>query len=253
MITFDKISRFCHVISLILLPCCSFGQTTKLFDISETFQDSAVMRSQASIKGADSSFFSDEQYVVSRTCSGEWGGTVWFKKKRTGIIYSCASSCPVCINKLGGKYYVTSTLAHMSGFSSVLEIDKPDAMNIFKLPKPRKRKGNQLVRYVGDNESKSTQGVKVLLDSMGILTLCSFPYEGELFYIITDFQKTFIAKIAHRHFETIDTISNASIWTYDPSVIKTINNHYIFFFENTDTKGYLDIFENNVALYRYKK
>jgi hypothetical protein len=82
---------------------------------------------------------------------------------------------------------------------------------------------------------------------------CSFPYHEELYYIVTDFQKTFLTRIIHRHFETIDTISSVSIWTYDPSVIRTIDNHYLFFFENPDTKGYLDIAENKIALYRYKQ
>ena len=29
-------------------------------------------------------FFEDSSYIVRRTCMGEWGGSVWFKNKKTG-------------------------------------------------------------------------------------------------------------------------------------------------------------------------
>lgn len=228
-----------------------YGQSKKLFDITETFQDSASMRTRSSFKAKDSSFFEDQKYIVRRTCSGEWGGTIWFKNKATGITRSCASTCPVCINKLNGKYYVTNALAHLSGFSQVLEIEKPDSMRVFKLPKPRSVKGGVTVRYSGDGESKSIKGAKILADSIGILTLASFPYQGELFYIVTDFEETFVDKIEENSFVTVDTVSKVSIWTYNPIMTRTIDDHFIVFFENDITKGYIDIFENRLSLYRY--
>lgn len=60
--------------------------------------------------------------LVSKSCRGEFGGTIKFKSKKTGIEYCCASTCPVVVNKVSGKYIVTNTLAHMRGFSELIEI-----------------------------------------------------------------------------------------------------------------------------------
>jgi len=231
----------------------SYGQTEGLFEIKEFIvKDSLQRRTVSDFKRQNSNFYEDENYIVSKTCSGEWGGTIKFKNKRTGVETSCSATCPVVVNKLNGKYFVTNTLAHLMGFSELIEIPNPDSLSIFKLPKPRNRKGKTAIRYVGDDESKSTIATRQLVDSIGVLTLASFIYKEQLFHIVTDFQKTFVAKIENKKFVTIDAISKESIWTYDPEVIKTIDDHYVVFFSNETTKGYLDIYDNKINLIRYK-
>ena len=173
--------------------------------------------------------FEDSLYVVSSTCRGEFDGTIKFKNKKTGIEHSSSSTCPVVINKLNGKYYITNTLAHLSGFSEILEIDNPDLLN---------------------NGSKLTNGTKRLLDSIGVLTLASFPYNGQLYHIITDFKKTSLAKIENTKFVTIETICDKSIWTYDPVVVRKLDGHLIVYFKNEEVKGVLDIFENQITVRR---
>lgn len=127
----------------------------------------------------NSAFFEDENDIVSKTCSGEWGGTIKFKNKKTGVEYACGATCPVVVNKISGKYIVTNTLGHLSGFTEIIEIDNPDLTSAFKLNKPLK-KGNVIFRYAGDDEFKSVKGTHKLIDSIGIMTLASFPYAGEL-------------------------------------------------------------------------
>ena len=243
-----------NFIILTFLICSnSLGQTKKIFDINETLiKDSTQFKTVQNFKKQDSAFYEDENYVVRKSCSGEWGGTIWFKNKNTGIEYSCEATCPVVVNKTEGKYIVTSTLAHMSGFSTVIEINTPDSLAIFKLPEPRNKKGKTKLYYIGDNESNSKKGTKQLVDTMGVLILATFNYKGELFHIVTDFEKTFVEKIENKKFVIIDTISNQSIWTYDPEVIKTSDNHSIVFFKNDEVNGFLDIFDNKINLIRYK-
>ena len=199
-----------------------------------------------------SNIFEDSLYILSKTCSGEWGGTIKFKNKKTGIEYSAASTCPVVVNKLNGKYYITNTLAHMSGFSEILEISNPDLMTVFELPKPRSKKGKTIVRYVGDDESKSTNGTKQLVDSNGVLTLASFPYNEQLYHIVTDFKKTFLTKIENNSFVTIDTISDKSIWTYNPEVFVKDDGHIIVLFKNQEVEGVLEIYGNQITVRRKK-
>jgi hypothetical protein len=241
-------------ISLFAISFClnSSAQQIKLFEISETMpKDSTEVNQMDSFRDQHPSYlFEDDDYVVKKTCSGEWGGTIWFTSKKTGIMYSCSATCPVAVDKMNGRYFVTNTLAHLDGFSQVIEIDRPTSMDIFKLPKAKRVKGKALVRSVGDNESKSTKGARVLSDSIGILTLASFPYKDQLFYIVTDFQKTYVDKIEGGKFVTVDTVCNISIWTYNPEVLMTKDCHYIVFFKNDHAEGYLDLFENKISLIR---
>jgi hypothetical protein len=244
---------FYAIILTLMIFSLAWGQDTKLFDIKETLiKDSATIKKISDCAKIDSCFFQDGLYFVRKTCSGEWGGSVWFKNKKTGIEYSCNATCPVEINKYNGKYIITCTLAHLSGSTEIIEIANPDSMDIFKLPEPRAKKRKMIYRYVGDNESKSTKGTKQLIDSIGVLTLASFQYNGQLYNIVTDFRKTFVTRIVNKKFVTIDTISNESLRTYDPEVIKTKDNHYITFFTNEKVSGYIDLFDNKINVIRYK-
>jgi hypothetical protein len=240
-------NRLIILLTLFLTTNC-FGQDT--FIIKEIVGQDNYSKSDFKIN--PNNIFEDSLYVVSKTCSGEWGGTIKFTNKKTGTEYSASSTCPVVVNKLNGKYYITNTLAHMSGFSEVLEISNPDLMTVFELPKPRSKKGKTIVRYVGDDEAKSTNGTKQLVDSIGVLTLATFPYKGQLYHIVTDFEKTFLTKIENNRFVTIDTVSEISIWTYNPEVFLKQDRHMIVFFKNQEAEGVLDIFENQITVRRKK-
>lgn len=265
-----------YLILIALISCfLLYGQGDVVFESREIFiRDSTQFKTEQDFVRGSSFIFEDEDYRLRKTCSGEWGGSIWFKNKKTNIEYSCSATCPVVVNKLNGKYIVTATLAHLSGSSEILEIDDPTLLTIYKTPKrskkikiiefdkptsntnaaPKRIKRIALCvqRYVGDDESKSKIGSNMLLDSIGVLTLASFPYNGELFHVTTDFKKTFICRIANNRFVTVDTISNESIWTYNPEVIRTNDDHFIVFFKNKDVGGYLDIVDNKINIIRYK-
>lgn len=243
--------KFIYLICLSLIFVCTSSAQENTFSIKEIVDTTMAKKSLKDFEKAYPAFFEDDDYVVSRTCSGEWGGTIKFKNKKTGIEYACSSTCPVAVNKLFGKYIVTNTLAHLQGFSEIIEIENPSSMSLFKISKPRKVKGRK-VRYVGDDESKSVVGTRKLIDSIGILTLASFSHNEQLFHVITDFRKTMLAKVQDGKFVTIDTISNKSIWTFNPEVIKTIDDRRIVFFENREVKGYLEIHGNEITLVRSK-
>jgi hypothetical protein len=240
-------------LTIILFHINTYCQSNKLFEINEHLvSDSTKIKTINDFTFQDTTFFEDDKYVVRKTCSGEWGGSVWFKNKTTGIEYSCSASCPVVINKIDGNYIVSATLAHLSGSSEIIEIENPDSLDIFIMPKPSAKKGKIIYRYVGDDESRSTKGTTMLLDSIGIQTLASFPYNGQLYHVITDFDKTFLTQVENGRFVTLDTISNASIWTYEPEVIKSTNGHFVVFFNNHKTRGYLDIHGKSIDIFRLK-
>lgn len=232
-----------QIFLIVFFPAISFGQTIGLFQVTDTILTTSE-RTRIEAMRKKSIFYEDEQYLVTRSCSGEWGGTVKFKNKKTGIEYSCEATCPVSVNKLGNSYFVTNSLARLSGFAQVLEIASPDSMKVFQTPPPRAKKGRREFRYVGDDQSKSTQGSKVLLDSSGILMLGSFPFEGELFHVVTDFKKTYVAKIENHKLLFVEFITAEQTWSYESEIVKTDDEHLIIAMKG----GYLDIFDNQVRV-----
>lgn len=53
--------------------------------------------------------FEDEDYLISSECHGEFGSTIYFKNKSAGITDSAFSGCPSVVNKLGDKYFVSTS------------------------------------------------------------------------------------------------------------------------------------------------
>jgi hypothetical protein len=58
------------------------------------------------INDVDDLVYEDDKFYVTYLDFGEWGGTMWFKDKKTNKEYEVASSVPI-INKLNDIYYVT--------------------------------------------------------------------------------------------------------------------------------------------------
>lgn len=123
--------------------------------------------------------YEDERFVLTSTCSGEWGGSLYFRDKNTNQLYECQCTCAVNVQKNNGNYLVTASLAHMSGFANIFEIEDP-----LKLKKYDRSylKGKKII-YVGDDESKSNQGTKQLIDSIGVTIAASFSYNSKTYYL----------------------------------------------------------------------
>ncbi|WKZ58789.1 MAG: hypothetical protein QY309_13290 [Cyclobacteriaceae bacterium] len=233
-----------YITFALLTPFISSGQIAAFFQVTDTVLTDSKRTEIEKLKKNKLSFYEDNDYTVSKTCSGEWGGTIRFKDKINGKEYSCEATCPVSVNKIDDNYIVTSSLAHLSGFTEIIKISDPKSMDIFQMPPPRKKKGKKIFRYAGDDESKSKKGTETLVDSIGVLALASFIFEQELFHVITDFRKTYIAKIENKSFVMVALITSERTWTYDNDVITTKDGHIII----TIQDGYIDIFGNQVKV-----
>lgn len=85
--------------------------------------------------------YEDDNYVVASTCSGEWGGSLYFQNKRTKNIYECIATCTLNIIKLENKYVVNASLPHLSGFTNIFEVNDPTKLkhyNVDSLKKSRR-------------------------------------------------------------------------------------------------------------------
>lgn len=219
----------------------SFGQTEQIFNVKETKAKGFFSRKMKLTKPTHA-FYEDSLYTCSCKCYGEWGGSISLeeKKSQSPLKLTFSASCPVNVVAYHGKYIVTNTLAHLSGFSSVEEIDLRDSLSM------------QRWMAVLAEDPNLHLTAEILLDEIGVLTLGSFVYQDQLYQVVTDFEKTYVAKIQDKKFEFVQLISNISMRSYDLKMFLTDEGHSIVFFKNAKAKGYLDIFENNIQLVRYK-
>lgn len=194
--------------------------------------------------------YEDSSYVVSRTCSGEFGGTVIFTDKQTGDRYASEASCPVAVNKVNGVYYVTCTRAHMLGRTRVLEIANPKSMAMHVPPKLEDELGRPRRMIIGEDESVSTQGTITLVDSVGVLALASFVYDDKLYHIVAALDHTDVASIRGNRLARVCSLSDESLSTYSPQMIVGDDGHMRVWFSNTKTEGFLDIYGNQISINR---
>lgn len=102
--------------------------------------------------------YEDENYIVTSSSSGEWGGTIFFTSKQDGKIYEGASLSPIQVVRKDGVYYVSNALGHMRGHSMICAIEDPQKMAVFKNDRPT---ADSLIHL---RESTSTQGIKTIAD-----------------------------------------------------------------------------------------
>ena len=188
------------IILIFILRLPTFGQSTTTFDIEVVLiEDTSQTKKIKDFIRHDTIFYQDEKYSVRKTCRGEWGGTVWFKSKISGIEYSCEATCPVIINKIDEKYIVTNYSAHGCGGSDIIEIEFPDSMDIFKQPEPRIEKRRRKIinygNYSHEFESKSRKGTKLVIDTNCVMILLSFPFQEQLYHIVRDSKILYLSQI----------------------------------------------------------
>ena len=203
-------------------------------------------------------FYEDSLYSVRKTCSGEWGGSVWFKNKKTGVGYSCESTCPLSINRIKNKYYVTSNLNHGFGLTKIIEIENPEKMEIFQEPKPIKQKSwkwwkkKDKIYYVGAFESKSIKGTNLIFDSVGIEILGTTKIQDTIYQIIQDRNSIFLSTVIEGKLIPIQNLNFLNGLNFT-KLMHTIDKKIILFFENSDSEGYVEIFNKNISISRFNK
>ncbi|MFK7969260.1 MAG: hypothetical protein AB8F95_02785 [Bacteroidia bacterium] len=239
------------IIPILVFSTSTFSQTQ--FNIIDTTISGSYKEALKNLNIVkDSVFYEDAEYIVRSTCSGEWGGSVWFKNKETGLVHSCAATCPLVVNKVDGKYIVTATLAHLIGSCRVIEISNPDSMEIFKNPKPRNKRGKRKFFYVGDHESKSQVGTNMLADSFGVLIVASFVHDNQLMHIMSSYDHTYVCKVEANHFVMIDTICEGRLPIKRREILRTEDGAFVIPFDPKETKGFLEIRGSDIFIRRYE-
>lgn len=191
--------------------------------------------------------YEDENYEVTSSCKGEWGGSVLFKNKKTGLYYAATATCVVAVHQLEGNYYITNSLAHLAGSMDVFRIDHPEDLLPVKVGKNGKI----------DHEAAplglfSTKGTTPIIDSIGITCTGSFPYQGKLYYIINSHQGSFLSTVSNQKLVTVQQLSSTGLWTYNPRVLQLGKEHHLMFFQNKKAIGCIENIKNKISILREK-
>jgi hypothetical protein len=190
-------------------------------------------------------FYEDENYIVKDSCRGEFGGTVEFRNKKTEKVYVAKATCPSSLIKIDGKYYLTTSLAHLSGFSGIYEIADPTKLTELKEDDSEKDKFFK---------KKSDSGLKELYRNIGGTILVSFPYNDKLYFITSDRDGTYLTERKESKLVKIKKLLDFKVYTYETGIKITDDNHYVNNFQIGYGKeiGFFDIKDNVIKINLYK-
>jgi hypothetical protein len=205
------------------------------------------------VKKVDDRVFEDNNYYATFLDFGEFGGTLWFKNKQTGIEYEMASGPPI-INKLNGKYYVSTA-------KKVIEIENPAMLN---------RAAQDSTYEIIKNKkwsmgSRSMKGAKVIfIDSVysnfrdyKFYIASSYVINNELKFVIVDSNSVYTAEIKNgKAFKQDSIFNNSTVSNWHNSYRQNLNQNSIqllqFSSSESKTFGFIEIGSKNIKVHYIK-
>ncbi len=233
---------------LLLFGSSLLAAQTEIFavEIIET-DDSAREMGFYKLEHYTPHFYEDENYVVTSECHGEFGGEVSFKNKHNNKVTVASAVCPLIINKLNSKYYLTTSLAHMGTSYHFYEIEDPNELEI----------KNDTLHY---NDTNTVSGMKLLSSGHGKTILLSFSYKEKIYQIVCDTftNENYIAVRDQAQLKKVQLLSKLPLIALsNDDAIFTNEGHYackLYLLKNqTMRSGYIDIYENKIKIYLCKE
>ena len=201
--------------------------------------------------------FQDDEYLISNTCSGEWGGTIYFTNKKTSKIYESECTCAVNVIKCPDYYNVTASLLHGVGFTTIFNIRDPTKLKVHRNRIPLYLSDSLKAKGISIRESYSSKGVEKLIDTLEASCAGSFKFNNSILYIIE--YRPFL----HSSSVWIDSIKNNKlIRLYDLTKLGLSETGYDNFsynqivispFDNTDFSGFICMIYDKLELYIFDR
>lgn len=201
--------------------------------------------------------FEDDQFIVRSCSKGEFGGTVFFKDKKTGKTYSCEATSIKSVHKIDDVYYVSSSLAHGCGFAKVLQIADPRELYEIRNRSQGCNCGwydiyskdptnDQIKHPIGYDK-----GFKVLVDTTDIQITGAFVSKDFLYHIFSDAKNTYLGYFDHQKPVVLDTIINKPLWFGNVRDLKS--NPNLFAIDNRHFNGLLLREKNKIRMIEFIK
>ncbi|MDW9380812.1 hypothetical protein [Chryseobacterium sp. JV558] len=244
----NKVRILFVLFSLLLMTSCT--KQPSLFEFTTEKVDRDVINDLKKLKDLPPQglLYNDTIYEVWKTCSGEWGGTIYFKNKQSGKIYYAKADCPVSVSKINNRYYISNSMSHGFGSSDILEITDPEKMEqVDKIPIYHP---NIITR---EYESHSSKGTKKMVDSSGVLIMSSFVYKQKLYSILSDYHnaKATISELRNNKFYTIQEIDK-DLFSDNPYIIKESEPIRRFIY-SIPSRGFLKLRKIKSSLFLIQK
>lgn len=153
--------------------------------------------------------FSDEQYIVYRKCSGEFGGTIYFYNRESEETYFTESTCANTVFKKNGQYHILAHLGHMMGTSEIKIIDEPKNLSKAKKSQLKIRRGN--LGYQDESNAFTKP-----LDLFGIQLFSTFSIENRQVFLAHLNESTFLAEIDGTEIQIVNPLFDYDKYTHDP-------------------------------------
>lgn len=156
--------------------------------------------------------YEDEDYFCYSECHGEWGGMIYFFDKRTGSTYFTGAGCARSVLKKAGKYYVLSSLRHMSGSSDLVEIADPR-----KLSECASEMSYETVRWMDRQAADTAKHAVSVFDVYGLVVHAIFSIEDRFISLGSWRKQTFLCEIDQDMTTIVHPFFNESFSPYSAS------------------------------------
>lgn len=153
--------------------------------------------------------FSDEEFIVYRKCSGEFGGTIYFYDIKSKETYYTESTCSNTVAKKNGKYHILAHLGHMMGTSEIKIIPEPRKLDKANSKQLNIEDGN--LGYQGNSNAFSKP-----LDLYGIQLFSNFKIKDRQVFLVNFNERTFLAEIDKKEIKIVNPLFDNDKYTHDP-------------------------------------
>lgn len=205
----------------------------------------------------DDLIYEDEDYYVTSLDFGEWGGTIWFKDKKTNIEYRIADVTPY-VHKFEGSYFLTTS-------DNILRIDNPKQMEKC-LPEKEykyvlKHGGDHSEMYFNkgfENYYKAQKPSYLQLEINPCFTrvITSFTVHNRFMHLLNDNCKVYITEVQNGNMVTHNLLGediriHGSAHAYRNPIHK--NNNQVFKFSESkgDLSGIMEMKSDTIAMHYF--
>ncbi|MBX2965859.1 MAG: hypothetical protein KF845_06915 [Cyclobacteriaceae bacterium] len=142
--------------------------------------------------------YQDDTYKVLGGCRGEFGGSVIFiHKDNPNKANYLTCTCPSMVERRGDGFYVTETLAHMSGSGRIIKIQDPReliAIDTDSLTTPWKEKRFKNLDRLERYRKLAYQG-QTLCDTIDHVFSLFFQFKEKDYLIFSNFNSTLLGQV----------------------------------------------------------
>lgn len=196
--------------------------------------------------------YEDKEYAVRSCCMGEFGGAIYFHHKKSKRIFSCPSTCIQGVGKFNNSFYVSSSLAHIGGFSTIIRIKDPKKLYEIKTKKQLLDcswydiYSNEPPEFEIKHPKGYDKGYETIIDSFEILINSQFEFNKNLYWIYSDKKNTYIGTVENKKLIPLQKIVSDHI--YSSGVRELKKNSGIIPFRSKKNSGVIIRKKNKIKV-----